>query len=37
VVVYRLFNLWLPLLPALVALPRLRRRSARGPRPAAAG
>ena len=26
VVVYRLFNLWLPLLPAAAALPRLRRR-----------
>jgi uncharacterized membrane protein YbhN (UPF0104 family) len=26
VVVYRLFNLWLPLVPAAVALPRLRRR-----------
>ena len=29
VVVYRLFNLWLPLIPAAVALPRLRRRFGR--------
>jgi hypothetical protein len=29
VFVYRLFNLWLPLLPAAVALPRLRRRYGR--------
>jgi lysylphosphatidylglycerol synthase-like protein len=29
VVVYRFFNLWLPLLPAAVALPRLRRRLGR--------
>jgi len=29
VVTYRLFNLWLPLLPALAALPRLRRRYGR--------
>jgi uncharacterized membrane protein YbhN (UPF0104 family) len=26
VIVYRIFNLWLPLLPAVIALPRLRRR-----------
>ena len=26
VMVYRFFNLWLPLVPAMVALPRLRRR-----------
>ena len=29
VFVYRLFNLWLPLLPAAVALPHLRRRFGR--------
>jgi uncharacterized membrane protein YbhN (UPF0104 family) len=29
VVVYRFFNLWLPLLPAAIALPRLRRRFGR--------
>ena len=27
VYVYRLFNLWVPLLPAAAAVPRLRRRS----------